>query len=210
MCSLTAKCTAAGTLTFTPGITLQTALITVLDDDLPEPDEVFFLVLTYTNNTVLGLYPTATITITDDGDPYVVFLPLVMKRWPPIPYTPILNSVSNPDQDNYYTVSWANADLAQTYILEEAANSNFSGSRVVYQGPSLSWTVPSPGKTPADYHYRVRALNSWGDSPWSNVRVVTIYPLFVGLQLRWDGNGYIRGCVCRYRYAFTEKSEWIN
>jgi len=122
-----------------------------------------------------------------------IYLPLVVKRWPPIPYTPSLNSVSNSDQDNYYTVSWTSADLAQTYILEEAMSSNFSGARVVYQGSSLSWSVPSPGKTPGNYYYRVKAHNSWGDSPWSNARVVTIYPLFVGLQLRWDGNGYIRG-----------------
>ena len=111
-----------------------------------------------------------------------MFLPIVMKRWSPMPYTLSLKSVSNPDQDNTYTVSWASTHLAQTHILEEVANSSFSGSRVVYQGPSLSWTVPSPGKTPADYHYRVRALNSRGDSSWSNVRVVTIHPLFVGLQ----------------------------
>lgn len=122
-----------------------------------------------------------------------IYLPLVVKRWPPIPYTPSLDSIGNVDQDNYYTVSWTNADLAQTYILEEATSSNFSDSQIVYQGSSLSWTVPSPGKTPDHYYYRVKARNSWGDSPWSNLRTVTIYPLFVGLQLRWDGNGYIRG-----------------
>ncbi len=122
-----------------------------------------------------------------------IYLPLVIKRWPPIPYTPRLDSIGNVDQDNYYTVSWTNADLAQTYILEEATNSNFSDSQIVYQGSSLSWTVPSTGKTPDNYYYRVKAHNSWGDSPWSNLRTVTIYPLFVGLQLRWDGNGYIRG-----------------
>lgn len=122
-----------------------------------------------------------------------IYLPLVTKRWPPIPYTPSLDSISNVDQDNYYTVSWTNADLAQTYILEEATSSNFSDSRVVYQGGALSWVVPSPGKTPDDYYYRVKARNSWGDSLWSNANTVTIYPLFVGLQLRWDGEGYIRG-----------------
>jgi len=122
-----------------------------------------------------------------------IYLPLVVKRWPPIPYTPSLNPLSNSDQDNYYTASWTSDDLAQTYILEEAISSNFSGAQVVYQGSSLSWSVPSPGKTPGNYYYRVKAHSSWGDSPWSNVRVVTIYPLFVGLQLQWDGNGYIRG-----------------
>lgn len=124
-----------------------------------------------------------------------IYLPLVIKRWPPIPYTPSLSSVNNADQDNYYTVSWTSADLAQSYILEEATSSNFSSSQVVYQGSSLSWTVPSPGKTPDKYYYRVKARNSWGDSSWSNISTVTIYPLFVGLQLQWDGNGYLRGSV---------------
>ena len=32
-----------------------------------------------------------------------------------------------------------------------------------------------------------------GSSAWSNVRTVIIYPLFVGLDLRLDGEGYIRG-----------------
>ena len=43
-----------------------------------------------------------------------VYLPLVIKRWPPIPYTPNLYSISNADQNSYYTVSWTNADLAQS------------------------------------------------------------------------------------------------
>jgi hypothetical protein len=122
-----------------------------------------------------------------------IYLPFVAKRWPPIPYTPSLESVGNSDQDNLYTVSWTNADLAQTYILEEATSSNFSESQVVYQGAALSWSVPIPGKTPGNYYYRVKARNSWGDSSWSNVRTITINPLFIGLQLRWDGDGYIRG-----------------
>jgi hypothetical protein len=137
-----------------------------------------------------------------------IYLPLVVRRWPPIPYTPNLNSVDNLDQDNYYTVNWSSADLAQTYILEEATNSNSSEAQLVYQGASLSWSVPSPGKTPGNYYYRVKARNSWGDSPWSNVRAVTIYPLFFGLQLRWDGDGYLRGS--RYYNIGSHRTRDLN
>jgi len=122
-----------------------------------------------------------------------VYLPLVQTRWPPIPGTPFLDAIDNPDQDNYYAVGWQPSLLASTYILEEAADSSFSNPQVVYQGPGLNWTVPSPGRTPATYYYRVRARNSWGNSPWSAVQSVVIYPLFVGLTLRWDGAGYLRG-----------------
>ncbi|MCU0520758.1 MAG: SUMF1/EgtB/PvdO family nonheme iron enzyme, partial [Anaerolineae bacterium] len=76
---------ATGILQFTPGITLQTVSVMVLDDVLPEQDESFSLVLTGAQNAALGLYPTMTVTITDDGSRYVVILPLVMRHWPPLP-----------------------------------------------------------------------------------------------------------------------------
>lgn len=119
-----------------------------------------------------------------------VYLPLVMKRWPPVP---VLNSIDNADQDNYYTVAWQEVDYATVYILEAATDSSFSDVRVVYQGGNLSWNVPAPGKTPATYYYRVKARDSWGDGPWSNVQQVIVHPFFVGLQVGWDGAGYIRG-----------------
>jgi hypothetical protein len=125
--------------------------------------------------------------------PCRIQLPLILKRWPPIPYTPALYPIYNADQNNLFSVSWQPAELASTYVLEEATSEAFSNARVVYQGVSMSWAVPSPGKTPATYYYRVKARNSWGYSPWSNVEQVVVYPLFVGLQLRWDGMGYIRG-----------------
>jgi hypothetical protein len=103
-----------------------------------------------------------------------VYLPLVMKRWPPVPYTPVLNPIDNTDQDGYYTITWGEADLADSYILEEATNASFSGAQVVYQGTDLSWTVPDPGKMPGTYYYRVKARNSWGDSSWSNIRSVIV------------------------------------
>ena len=123
---------------------------------------------------------------------FTLSLSIIMNRWPPIPYTPALSAIDNSDQDNLYLVSWTNTMLAQTYILEEATNVSFSDAQVVYQGTDLVWNTPT-GKTPGSYYYRVKARNSWGDGDWSNVQSVTIYPLFVGLQLRWDGRGYIRG-----------------
>lgn len=142
------------------------------------------------DNTLGSLGYTADITSTSA---YTTYLSLVMKRWPPIPRAPVLRPIDNADQDNYYTVRWERVDLASTYILEEAMNASFSDAQVVFQGAILSWTVPGPGRTPATYYYRAKARNSWGDSPWSNVQMVAVCPLFVGLQLRWDGNGYLRG-----------------
>ena len=46
---------------------------------------------------------------------------------------------------------------------------------------------------PATYFYRTKATSATSESNWSDTQSVTIYPLFVGLSVRWDGVGYIRG-----------------
>jgi hypothetical protein len=164
----------SGTLTFTPGSTLQSFAVTLLDDALPEQDESFSVVLSAPQGATLGLYPELTVTITDDGDPYRVILPVVLKRWPPIPDVPVLNPISNADGDGSYTVSWSTAYLATTYVLEEDDNAAFSSPTQRYSGYSTSWSVT--GKVPGTYYYRVKARNSWGDSGWSNIQSVGVVP----------------------------------
>ena len=105
---------------------------------------------------------------------YRTYLPLVMKRWPPIPDTPVLNPINNPNGSSGYTVSWQAAYLASTYILQEATNANFTGAVTRYSGTGTSWTAS--GKAPGTYYYRVKATNSWGDSGWSNTQQTTVWP----------------------------------
>jgi hypothetical protein len=90
-------------------------------------------------------------------------------------------------------VSWGSVENAVSYQLQEAVDPLFSNTIVVYQGSDVSWTVSSPGRIPNPYYYRVKAIIESGESPWSNAQPVTIYPFFIGLHLRWDGMGYIRG-----------------
>jgi hypothetical protein len=120
-------------------------------------------------------------------------LPLITKNWPPVLVAPVMHPISNSDQDNYYVVAWDAAELAESYVVEESTDAFGSNATVVYQGVDLSWSVPGQGKTPATYSYRVSAITPWGTSPQSTVQSVTIYPLFIGLRLRWDGMGYRRG-----------------
>ena len=101
-----------------------------------------------------------------------VHFPLVMKRWPPIPDTPVLNAISDPDGDGNYTVSWNAAFMAETYTLEEDDNAAFSSPAVQYAGPDTSWNAA--GKAGGTYYYRVAASNSWGDSGWSAVQSVSV------------------------------------
>lgn len=117
------------------------------------------------------------------------YLPIVYKQAPPEP--PSLYSIDNSDQDNYYSIYWSVTE-AEEYILQEAKKGDFSDASVVYRGSWLSWSLPA-GQYPGTYYYRVAASNQFGQSAWSNIQWVTVYPLFVGLQVRWDGPGYIRG-----------------
>ncbi|MGD9030735.1 MAG: DNRLRE domain-containing protein, partial [Anaerolineae bacterium] len=101
-----------------------------------------------------------------------IYLPLVLRRYPPIPDIPVLNAISNPDGDGNYTVSWKTASLADEYVLEEDDNRGFSSPTERYSGPGLSWDAT--GKAPGTYHYRVKARNAYGDSGWSNIESVAV------------------------------------
>jgi hypothetical protein len=113
---------------------------------------------------------------TSAGEPVLperfVYLPLVLRRSPPIPDIPVLNPINNPDGDGNYTVSWSTAYLANTYSLQEDDNAAFSSPTTRYTGSGTSWNAT--GKAPGTYYYQVKASNAWGDSSWSNVRQVTV------------------------------------
>jgi hypothetical protein len=111
----------------------------------------------------------------DKSGPATVYLPLVTKRWPPLPYTPVLNAISNADSDGNYTVSWSAALLANTYTLQEDDNASFSSPTTAY-GPGTATSTAISGKPIGTYYYRVKATNSYGDSSWSNVESVTVLP----------------------------------
>ncbi|MDY7078931.1 MAG: hypothetical protein SXV54_18615 [Chloroflexota bacterium] len=111
-----------------------------------------------------------------------VYLPIVYKRWPPIPYAPILYNIDNPNQESSYTVSWSHDHpeiSVISYTLQEATNSNFSGA--------VNYSIPHSGtenekaftdKTDGTYYYRVRAHNEYGIGEWSNVKSVFVFTAY--------------------------------
>jgi hypothetical protein len=101
-----------------------------------------------------------------------VYLPLVIKNWPPTPGTPTLNTIPAPGANPSYLVDWDPASRADTYILEQATQSNFSDAEVIYDGEDTSYSVDSKGI--ARYYYRVKAHNEFGDSGWSSTQSVTV------------------------------------
>ncbi len=113
------------------------------------------------------------VTEPTQGDIFV-YLPLVLRRWPPPPETPTLYAISN-GADGSYTVSWSTAARATSYVLQEAAKATTpagSDFATVYAGANTSYDFN--GRGAARYHYRVKARNSSGDSGWSNVERVDV------------------------------------
>ncbi|HUU29997.1 MAG TPA: SUMF1/EgtB/PvdO family nonheme iron enzyme [archaeon] len=83
-------------------------------------------------------------------------------------YIPQITSISpNPSTDGSYTVSWRGVTGAASYLLQEAANSGFSGARTAYSGSSLQAAIS--GKTQGTYYYRIQATNDYNvTSGWSS------------------------------------------
>lgn len=106
-----------------------------------------------------------------------VYLPLILKRWPPIPYQPTLYAINNADGDGNYTVSWTEqpARLADTYTLEEATDAAFAtGLRTVCTTAQQSCFVN--GRPAGTYYYRVRGYNAWGYGAWSTIQSSIVLP----------------------------------
>jgi len=103
-----------------------------------------------------------------------VYLPLVLRGFPPVPAAPVLNAIENSDEDGNYTVSWNASANATGYLLQEDDNAAFSSPETRYSGPSTSWNAT--GKAAGTYYYRVQASNTWGASGWSNVASVIAQP----------------------------------
>jgi PKD repeat protein len=101
-----------------------------------------------------------------------IYLPLVMRQWPPVPETPSLQPIDNPGGDGSYTVRWSGADRATSYVLQEARTGDFGDAVTVYDGPNTSHAVS--GRGAARYRYRVQARNGSGASGWSSTAWVDV------------------------------------
>ena len=116
-------------------------------------------------------------------DEYLYFLPFLAKRWPPIPYVPVLHDLVNPPLGtNNYTVTWSydHADIpAVSYTLQEASSSSFSDAveYVVYHSGTENH-MAFTDKPDGTYYYRVRANNDYGSSAWSFPDVLTVFTAY--------------------------------
>jgi hypothetical protein len=117
---------------------------------------------------------------------YRVYLPLTFRDAGP-PSALVLDDIDNPDGLSQFTVSWSTVTGATSYTLEEDTAIDFPSPTTAYSGSETSTSVSVTEE--GTYYYRVRAVNWFGDSPWSNVvsvDVTTIVPPIVPLPGRWD------------------------
>ena len=90
------------------------------------------------------------------------------------PSAPILSDPGTTLQSSAtYTVSWTPVTGAKSYVLQEATSSGFSGAQEYTLGDTskdFSHTV----STNTTYYYRVAAVDSCGQSGWSNIEDLTV------------------------------------
>jgi hypothetical protein len=128
----------------------------------------------------------------------IVYLPVTLRRWPPVPDAPQMPPIENDGGDHDYVVSWNSVYLADMYILEEDTNGNFSDPMEIYSGTAT--TYPVTGNGPSRYYYRVRARNGWGDGGWSTVRSVDVLWELEPDEWIYQANGPLVSGVTYYGY----------
>ncbi len=119
------------------------------------------------------------ITVTIRNGTRYIYLPLIMKRYPPVPYAPVLALPSNDTYGNYQ-LSWTYSPDTDpfkptSYTFQEATNASFTTpteETLPYTTLSRSYSNKAVGT----YYYRVRGNNAYGVGPWSNVQTVTVKP----------------------------------
>ncbi len=110
---------------------------------------------------------------TTAGSGHQVYLPFILRNWPPLPDTPQLNTISNACDDVDYSVTWNAAANATGYTLVESFNNPSIGNAVqVYNGSATSWTAT--GKAAGTYYYWLKATSSSSASGWSNVQSTVV------------------------------------
>ncbi|MFP4394721.1 MAG: hypothetical protein ACLFTI_05590 [Anaerolineales bacterium] len=110
-----------------------------------------------------------TVTVTVDNGIRFVYLPLIAKRYPPIPFATTLK-VDNNDTYGNYALSWSydHSDPypPTSYHFQEATDANFTNLTIDENRTSPQSFTDKPVGT---YYYRVRARNQYGSGAWSNV-----------------------------------------
>ncbi|MGC9394693.1 MAG: hypothetical protein ACP5J4_07540 [Anaerolineae bacterium] len=138
-----------------------------------------------------------------------VYLPIVARRWPPVPYPPTNFSATEPDIQGNYTLSWDYAgypDLTAptSYELQESLNAAFSDPAIYL---TTQGTYTFADKPSGLYYYRVRGKNAYGNGEWANLPGLRVNRAF------FDGfsdpaSGWLTGDAERYNFWDVNHPGW--
>ena len=90
-----------------------------------------------------------------------------------------------------YTVSWSSVSEADSYVLQEATSSDFTTGLLEYSLAGTSREFSHIITTNTNYYYRVVAINSCGQSSWSNVEDMEIILQDSGNKLFLESGGML-------------------
>ncbi len=151
--------------------------------DLPETRETQYLIQARASDGEDSFGAVDAITVTVDNQIFFAYLPVLARRWPPIPYSPELEEINNPNEWVEYTLDWSythpgtDVPAPQTYTVEEADNASFANAET-YTVPSAQTSLEirdeQQEKHNGTYYYRVRGDNAYGPGEWSNVEMTTL------------------------------------
>ena len=87
---------------------------------------------------------------------------------------PAPTNISYPAQVTFgnFDVSWLAANNAINYELQKSVDSSFTATETVYLGPST--TINQNGVCAGTYYYRVRAINTYGESGWTVGNIINV------------------------------------
>jgi uncharacterized repeat protein (TIGR01451 family) len=147
------------------------------DWSLPQEDDAVYIIEARSQDAGGNYGEIDTIRVTIRNGIRYVYLPLIMRRYPPIPYAPTLNLDNNDGYGNY-TLSWiyvpdTDPYKPTSYTFQEATDANFTNLLF-----NASATSPRSytNKAVGTYYYRVRGNNAYGAGSWSNVQTVVVKP----------------------------------
>lgn len=117
--------------------------------------------------------------------PTFAYLPAVQNQLRPPDGAPVLNPIDNADGDFSFVVSWNAIGNATDYVLELDDNMDFSSPSIAYTG-ALTETTESTGN--GTWYLRVKATNTAGESPWSNIESVQVTATCLPDAGYWSGS----------------------
>jgi hypothetical protein len=151
------------------------ATVTAVDDSVRDGTQECLVRTGFTDSAdpdYAGLDPKDISVLVHDDEVTLIYLPSVVRNWPPLPGVPTLYAIDNPDGLRTYTIGWSSAPNADDYVLEEATDRAFSDADQIYVGTSTSHTVS--GRMTGRHYYRVKSRNAWAESGWSAVRLADV------------------------------------